>query len=155
MLFKWYRYAPSADGSVCLSLTDMCVSAAAFVGQGMGVAAWLVEAHIEFGELSTTTLQQIGPALTGGCFSLFISLILTIVLSFIFPQNFDWNDMKSISVFNDISKDVSFPSTVLSSNGIAPSLHVLAPFSSTHDVMQDITGDDVCCLLYSGLQCCM
>ena len=117
-------YATSADGLVCLSLTGMCMSAAAFVGQGMGVGAWLVEAHIEFGELSTTTLQQIGPALTGGCFSLFISLILTIVLSFIFPQNFDWNDMKSITVFNDISKDVSSTSTVLSCAGTAPSLHL-------------------------------
>lgn len=83
--------------------------AAAFVGQGSGVAAWLVEAHIEYGELSTITLQQIGPALTGGCFSLFISLILTVVLSFLFPQNFDWNEMKSIAVFDDISKDVSIP----------------------------------------------
>lgn len=71
------------------------------------MAAWLVEAHIEFGELSTTTLQQIGPALTGGCFSLGISLILLVVLSFLFPQNYDWNNMKHISVFDDISKDVS------------------------------------------------
>ena len=73
----------------------------------MGVAAWLVEAHLEFGTLSTTTLQQIGPALTGGCFSLFISLILTVVLSFLFPQNFDWNEMKHIQLYNDVSKDVS------------------------------------------------
>lgn len=72
----------------------------------MGVAAWLTEAHLEFGELSTTTLQQIGPALTGGCFSLFISLILTVVLFFIFPQHYDWNDMKQIHVFSDVSKDV-------------------------------------------------
>ncbi|KAL3163035.1 hypothetical protein ABBQ32_009460 [Trebouxia sp. C0010 RCD-2024] len=77
----------------------------AIVGQSAGVAAWLVEAHIEFGELSTTTLQQIGPALTGGCFSLGISLILLVLLSFLFPQNYDWNDMKHISVFDDISKD--------------------------------------------------
>ena len=71
------------------------------------MAAWLVEAHIEFGTLSTTTLQQIGPALTGGCFSLFISLILTVVLSFLFPQNFDWSEMKHIQLYNDVSKDVS------------------------------------------------
>ena len=81
--------------------------AAAFVGQGMGVAAWLVEAHIEFGVLNTTTLQEIGPALTGGCFSLFISLILTVVLSLLVPQHYDWKDMRSILVYNDISKDVS------------------------------------------------
>lgn len=78
---------------------------AAFVGQGLGVAAWLVEAHIEFGELNTTTLQQINPALTGGCFSLFSSLILTMVLSYIKPQHYDWKDMRSIAVYNDISKD--------------------------------------------------
>lgn len=99
----------AAHACVSLHVTDWLIPAAAFVGQGMGVAAWLVEAHIEYGELSTITLQQIGPALTGGCFSLFISLILTVVLSFLFPQNFDWNEMKSIAVFNDISKDVSSP----------------------------------------------
>ena len=87
--------------------SELTVAAAAFVGQGMGVAAWLVEAHIEFGELSTTTLQQIGPALTGGCFSLFISLILTVVLSLLFPQNYDWSQMKHIKIYNDVSKDVS------------------------------------------------
>lgn len=76
------------------------------MGQGLGVAAWLVEAHIEFGELNTTTLQQINPALTGGCFSLFSSLILTMVLSYIKPQHYDWKDMRSIAVYNDISKDV-------------------------------------------------
>ena len=92
----------------CLhALTSTTVLAAAIVGQFSGVAAWLVEAHIAFGELSTTTLQQIGPALTGGCFSLGISLILLVLLSFMFPQNYDWNDMKHISVFDDISKDVS------------------------------------------------
>lgn len=85
----------------------LLLPAAAFAGQFMGIAAWLVEAHIEFGELSTTTLQQIGPALAGGCFSLFISLILVVVLSFFFPQHYDWNDMKQIHVFNDVSKDVS------------------------------------------------
>ena len=85
----------------------MVLAAAAFVGQFMGIAAWLVDAHIQFDAINTTTLQQIGPALAGGCFSLFISLILTIVLSLIFPQNYDWNDMKQILVFNDVSKDVS------------------------------------------------
>ncbi|KAL0044933.1 hypothetical protein WJX82_002287 [Trebouxia sp. C0006] len=88
-----------------LLTSKLAAITSAFVGQGMGVAAWLVEAHLEFGTLSTTTLQQIGPALTGGCFSLFISLILTVVLSFLFPQNFDWNEMKHIQLYNDVSKD--------------------------------------------------
>ncbi|KAK9834606.1 hypothetical protein WJX74_005599 [Apatococcus lobatus] len=77
----------------------------AFLGQGLGVAAWLVEAHIQYGVLNTTTLQQINPALTGGCFSLGTSLISTIILSYLWPQNFDWNEMRQISVFSDISKD--------------------------------------------------
>lgn len=81
--------------------------AAAFLGQGMGVAAWLVEAHIQYGVLNTTTLQQVNPALTGGCFSLGISLISTIFFSYLWPQNFDWNEMREIKVFNDIQKDVS------------------------------------------------
>ena len=81
----------------------------------MGVAAWLVETHIEYGVLNTTTLQQIGPALTGGCFSLFTSLIITVLLSLLYPQNYDWANMKDIAVFNDISADVSFgPFTHLS-----------------------------------------
>ena len=42
-----------------------------------------------------------------GCFSLFGSLVITVVLTFIFPQNYDWNNMKTIAVFNDISSDVS------------------------------------------------
>ena len=70
------------------------------------MAAWLVEAHIEFGELNTTTLQQIGPALTGGCFSLFISLILTVLLSYLVPQHYDWKEMQ-IAIFDDTTKDVS------------------------------------------------
>ncbi|KAK9803818.1 hypothetical protein WJX73_003159 [Symbiochloris irregularis] len=78
---------------------------AAFVGQAMGIAAWLVECHIEFGVLNTTTLQQIGPALTGGCFSLFISLILVVVLSWLVPQHYDWKNMASIQVYSDITRD--------------------------------------------------
>ena len=83
----------------------------------MGVAAWLVETHIEYGVLNTTTLQQIGPALTGGCFSLFTSLIITVLLSFLYPQDYDWANMKDIAVFNDISADVrSGPSYTLASS---------------------------------------
>lgn len=84
----------------------MPLHAAAFLGQGLGVAAWLVEAHIQYGVLNTTTLQQINPALTGGCFSLGTSLISTVLLSYLWPQNFDWRQMREISVFSDISKDV-------------------------------------------------
>ncbi|KAK9838071.1 hypothetical protein WJX84_003675 [Apatococcus fuscideae] len=40
-----------------------------------------------------------------GCFSLGTSLISTIILSYLWPQNFDWNEMRQISVFSDISKD--------------------------------------------------
>ena len=72
----------------------------------MGVAAWLVECHIEFGVLNTTTLQAIGPALTGGCFSLFISLILVIVLSWLVPQHYDWSNMASIQIYSDVTRDV-------------------------------------------------
>ncbi|DBA97618.1 TPA: hypothetical protein ACH3X3_012521 [Trebouxia sp. C0006] len=96
---------PLAASITWAKTSKLAAITSAFVGQGMGVAAWLVEAHLEFGTLSTTTLQQIGPALTGGCFSLFISLILTVVLSFLFPQNFDWNEMKHIQLYNDVSKD--------------------------------------------------
>ena len=51
--------------------------------------------------------MQINPALTGGCFSLGISTILTVVLSLIFPQHYDWVGTRTLSVFNDTSKDVS------------------------------------------------
>ena len=95
----------SSHGSDLPLLICACGRAAAICGQGIGIAAWLVECHIEFKELNTTTLQQIGPALTGGCFSLFISLILVIVLSFFVPQNYDWRNMRSILVYSDISHD--------------------------------------------------
>lgn len=171
----------------CKLDSSAACGAAALVGQALGVAAWLVEAHIQYSELSTTTLQQVGalqgtpslcalcsrmqaqsmlmhkwqmqhlrcsgwdpphsasvpcddaqararsagslalsavaaaalqgwlrhvvrlqinPALTGGCFSLGVSTILTVVLSLIFPQHYDWVGTRTLSVFNDTSKDV-------------------------------------------------
>ena len=41
-----------------------------------------------------------------GCLSLFGSLVVTVGLSYFFPQNYNWTDMKTIAVFNDISGDV-------------------------------------------------
>ena len=111
----WYHWLLWNQQKVVCRVCD----AAAFSGQFTGIAAWLVTAHLQYEDLNTTTLQQIGPTLAGGCFSLFISLIVVVVLSYLAPQHYDWKDMRSIAVYNDISKDVwplsvTFAQTLLS-----------------------------------------
>ena len=61
-------------------------------------------AHVQ--KLTAACAAQINPALTGGCFSLGISTILTVGLSLIFPQHYDWVGTRTLAVFNDQSKDV-------------------------------------------------
>jgi hypothetical protein len=61
------------------------------------------------GVLIPTQTLILASYLATGCFSLFGSTIITVGLSLWFPQSYDWNDMKSIAMFNDVTKDVGPP----------------------------------------------
>lgn len=76
---------------------------AAAIGQALGIAAWLVESIIEYDMITVDTLQQVGPALAGACFSLLGSAVLVVVFSVVWPQNYDWKDMQH-ETFDDIQK---------------------------------------------------
>ena len=56
--------------------------------------AWLVTCRASIGELSVDNLGENYPMLAGNVTALGLSLIVTTILSFVFPQNFDWDVMR-------------------------------------------------------------
>lgn len=68
------------------------------VGLIAGIAAWLAEARVHFGELTVASTGASYPTLAGNMAALFTGLIVTVVISYIKPDNFDWEVTRAINV---------------------------------------------------------
>ncbi|QDS77830.1 hypothetical protein FKW77_006194 [Venturia effusa] len=68
------------------------------VGLIAGIAAWLAEAQVHFGELTVASTGASYPTLAGNMAALFTGLIVTVVVSYIKPDNFDWEATRAINV---------------------------------------------------------
>lgn len=68
------------------------------VGLIAGIAAWLAEAKVHFGELTVASTGASYPTLAGNMAALFTGLIVTVVVSYIKPDNFDWEVTRAINV---------------------------------------------------------
>ncbi|OAA60291.1 Sodium/solute symporter [Niveomyces insectorum RCEF 264] len=60
-----------------------------------GILAWFLTAHTHFGVISIDTLNQNLPLVAGNIMSLTAPLVLTPLVTYIRPQNFDWNLFKT------------------------------------------------------------
>lgn len=71
--------------------------AGALGGLSAGLIAWLVQAQHQYGELSVKTTGSSYPTLAGNMAGVLSGLILTIVVSYIKPDNFDWDITRGIN----------------------------------------------------------
>ncbi|KAG2494462.1 hypothetical protein HYH03_007514 [Edaphochlamys debaryana] len=92
----------SAVFPIACSLTWSKVSATAAVASALittplAIMTWLITAaKLNDGKINLDTTGQDYPMLAGNLVALFFSMILCITFSFIWPQNYDWEELKSI-----------------------------------------------------------
>ena len=71
------------------------VSAGAVIGQLGALVAWLVTCKAYYGSVNVDNLGGDYPMLAGNVTALGLSLIVTTVVTFIKPDNFDWDKMRT------------------------------------------------------------
>jgi urea-proton symporter len=71
-------------------------------GLAAGLTAWLVTAKTYYGELSVTTTGGSYPTLAGNMASVLTGLFLTVVISYIRPDDFDWEITRSINAASEV-----------------------------------------------------
>ena len=69
----------------------------ALVGLVAGITAWLVEAKVYYGKLTVTTTGMEYPTLAGNLAAIMTGLIVTVVVSLIKPDDFDWEITRAIN----------------------------------------------------------
>ncbi|THW20594.1 solute symporter family transporter [Aureobasidium pullulans] len=69
----------------------------AIVGLIVGIAAWLAVAKVYFGEVTVATTGTEYATLAGNLAAIMTGLIVTVTVSLIKPQNFDWAITRSIN----------------------------------------------------------
>ena len=62
-----------------------------------GLIAWLVETQVYYGEFSVATTGASYPTLAGNMAGVLTGLILSLVISYIKPDNFDWEQTRAIN----------------------------------------------------------
>ncbi|DBA80299.1 TPA: hypothetical protein ACH3X2_007429 [Trebouxia sp. C0005] len=78
--------------------------AGAVFGQWLGLVAWLVFAKVKYGVITYDTTFENYTMLTGNVVSLFLGGIICAVVSFIFPEDYDFLSMRQIKVM-DVAED--------------------------------------------------
>lgn len=78
----------------------------ALAGLAAGLTAWLVEAHVYYGELTIATTGASYPTLAGNMAGVLTGLIVTTVVSWIKPDNFDWSITRDINAPSSLYGDV-------------------------------------------------
>lgn len=69
----------------------------ALLGLVAGIAAWLAEAKVYYGEITLTTTGANYPTLAGNLAAIMTGLIVTTVVSLIKPDDFDWEITRAIN----------------------------------------------------------
>ena len=75
-------------------------------GLAAGLVAWLVTAKAYYGELTVTTTGGSYPTLAGNMASVLTGLILTAVISYINPDDFDWEITRGINASSEVGTPV-------------------------------------------------
>ncbi|KAF7194241.1 putative urea active transporter 1, partial [Pseudocercospora fuligena] len=63
------------------------------VGSAAGMIAWMLKAYTQYGKINITTLQGILPLVAGNMMALTCPIVVTPLITFIKPDNYDWTDL--------------------------------------------------------------
>jgi urea-proton symporter len=78
-------------------------------GLAAGLIAWLVEAQVHYGELTLTSTGANFPTLAGNLAAIMTGLIVTVVVSLIKPDNYDWNATRAINIEHALKMEGTDP----------------------------------------------
>lgn len=87
--------------------TKLAAVVSPILGLAGGLGVWLGLTQAWYGEITIATTSQQMPSLWGSLVSLFGPLVLSITISLVWPQRFDWREFLRI----DLIEDKSPPST--------------------------------------------
>lgn len=62
----------------------------------LAIMTWLITAHKLYGVVDLKSTGSDYPMLAGNLVSLFFAIIICVIMSYIWPQDFDWNEFKNI-----------------------------------------------------------
>lgn len=88
---------PAAFTVIWKGQTRLGAVSGAVGGLTAGLIAWLVEAKVYYGTLNITTTGGSYPTLAGNMASVLTGLILTVVISYMKPDDFDWEVTRAIN----------------------------------------------------------
>jgi SSS family transporter len=69
---------------------------APLISSAAGIIAWLLTTHSRYGEVTLATTSELIPLAAGNMMSLLGPAVIVPVISFIFPDNYDWARLKEI-----------------------------------------------------------
>lgn len=72
--------------------------AGALSGLAAGLTAWLAEAQVYYGELTLASTGSNYATLSGNLAAIMTGLIVSVVVSFIKPDNYDWSTTRAINI---------------------------------------------------------
>ncbi|TVY50683.1 Urea active transporter [Lachnellula cervina] len=109
--FNRRRVFPAAFAVTWRQQSKWGAMAGAIGGLAAGLIAWLTMAQSQFGELTVASTGSSYPTLAGNMAGVCTGLILTVVITYIKPDNFDWEITRSINL-----PELSAPPTIASVN---------------------------------------
>jgi hypothetical protein len=99
-------------------------------GLAAGLTAWLVEAKVLYGELTVTTTGMNYPTLAGNLAAVMTGLIVTVCVSLVKPDDFDWEITRNM---NPIPRTLT---------GIAPSGETTSGIATPDDETKEVAEDE-------------
>ena len=89
-------------------------------GLAAGVIAWLATAQSYYGKITITTTGLSYPTLAGNLASIMTGLIVTVVITYIKPDSFDWEITRAINAV--VTEDTMQGGTITPRSDLAPDL---------------------------------
>jgi hypothetical protein len=89
-------------------------------GLACGLTAWLVTAQAYYGELTIATTGANYPTLAGNLAAVLMGCLITVVVSLVKPDNFDWEITRSINAVTHIIEGESTPTTSITPTSASP-----------------------------------
>jgi Na+/proline symporter len=79
----------------------------ATIGCALGIITWLTVTKVEYGRVNLDTTGRNAPMLAGNLVSILVSGAIHLVCSFMWPQNYDWETTRQITVVEKEQSEIS------------------------------------------------